>query len=87
MSVSADVLTAKIRAFYPEIARNELSMQVVDDPAKKAWSVVLTKGKHTLNTYVEYADAEGCLAGRECVHLSHQIGQFIQNYCGGACPA
>ncbi|WP_027189782.1 hypothetical protein [Fundidesulfovibrio putealis] len=87
MSIDANELAAKIRSFYPEIAKHNLPMKVTQDPEKKAWVVELEKGDHKLKTYVEYPDAQGCLEGRECVHLSTQIGQFVKNYCGGACPA
>jgi len=86
MKVSADVLSERIKSYYPEIAKHNLSMRVADDVAKKAWAVEISKGEHTLKTYVEYADAQGCLDGKECVHLSTQIGQFVRNYCQGSCP-
>lgn len=88
MPIDANELSAKIRGFYPEIAKHNLPMKLTQDPAKKAWVVEIEKGGHKLTTYIENPDAQGCLEGRECVHLSTQIGQFIRNYCGeGGCPA
>ncbi|WP_243361177.1 hypothetical protein [Fundidesulfovibrio terrae] len=86
MATSPDVLSERIKAFYPEIAKHDLSMQVTDDTSRKAWAVEISKGGHKLKTYVDYADAEGCVEGKECVHLSTQIGQFIRIYCKGSCP-
>jgi len=85
MNVTADTLSQKIKSFYPEIAKHGLALAVTDDPAKKAWMVEVAKGAHKLDTYVEYADARSCLDGKECVHLSTQIGQFVRNYCGESC--
>jgi len=87
MSLDAKTLSAKIKAFYPEIDKNGFAMTLEEDKAKNAWVLHLAKGDHKLTTYIEPADAEGCLLGRECVHLSHQIGQFLMVYCKGSCPA
>ncbi|MFW5836881.1 MAG: hypothetical protein ACOCVM_02660 [Desulfovibrionaceae bacterium] len=81
MSVNKDDLAKKIREFYPEIDKFKLDMTLEYDDEAQAWSVVLSTGEHTLNTYVDPGDAEKCLEGVECVHLSHQIGQFINIYC------
>ncbi|MFZ5425330.1 MAG: hypothetical protein ACOZEN_00005 [Thermodesulfobacteriota bacterium] len=85
MTIDISALEAKIRQFYPEISKHGLAMQINEDKEKKAWVVTLSKGGHVLSTFLETADASGCLEGRECVHLSHQIGQFIMNYCADTC--
>lgn len=81
MSVDPKVLEAKIKAFYPEIVANNLDMSVRFDAASQAWMVRLAKGADELETHLEAADAEGCLAGRECVHLTAQVARFIEAYC------
>jgi len=87
MTIDISALEARIRQFYPEIAKHGLDMKIHEDKQKQAWVVTLSKGGHVLSTFLETADASGCLEGRECVHLSHQIGQFIMNYCGGSCES
>lgn len=83
MSVTPDVLLAKIKEMYPEIGKYRLSPSLMFDEATNSWSLELTKGTHELHTHIEVADAEKCLSGVECVYLSHQIGQFIRTYCEG----
>ena len=87
MAIDAAALATKIRAFYPDIEKHGFAMTLEEDKAKNAWAVHLSKGEHKLTTYVEPSDAEACLLGKECVHLSHQIGQFLMVYCHGSCPA
>ena len=81
MSVDKSLLDGKIREMYPEIGRFGLSMSLSFAEDKKAWAVKLVHAGHELLTYVEPSDAEKCLGGVECVHLGHQIGQFVRNYC------
>jgi len=81
MNVDKTRLEAKIREIYPEIGRFGLAMDLTFREDKGAWAVRLVHGDHELVTYVEPEDAQKCLGGVECVHLGHQIGQFIQNYC------
>jgi len=87
MPLDESALSAKIKAFYPEIEKNGFTMTLEQDKDKKAWAVHLSKGEHKLTTYIEPGDADGCIMGKECVHLSHQIGQFLMVYCKGSCPA
>lgn len=85
MNVTASSLAERIKAFYPEFERYNLSLAVRDDTAKNAWVVEISRSGHRLDTYIEHKDAKNCLEGRECVHLSTQIGQFVKNYCGESC--
>ncbi len=81
MNVDKTRLEGKIREIYPEIGRFGLKMDLDFLVDKGAWAVTLTHGEHTLVTYVEPEDAAKCLGGVECIHLGHQIGQFVRNYC------
>jgi hypothetical protein len=88
MNVDAKALADKINNFYPEIAKNNLTMTVKENTSLKSWEVQLAKDGHVLSTYLERQDAEDCLSGKECVYLSHQIKQFLFNYCAHSkdCP-
>ena len=82
--INAPALLATIRAMYPEIGRNRLSLAVEQDAARNVWAIRVAKGEHALTTYLEPQDVDSCLVGKECVHLSTQLGQFIANYCTDA---
>ena len=79
--VNAPALLATLRGMYPEIGRNRLALGVAEDPASKVWSVRVGKGEHTLTTALEPADLLNFLSGKECIHLTNQIRQFIRTYC------
>ena len=82
--INAPALLATIRAMYPEIGKNRLSVAVHHDAARNAWAVRVARGEHALTTYLEMQDVANCLEGRQCIHLSSQISQFISNYCSEA---
>jgi len=83
MSLTPAALMAKIKEMYPEIGKYNLTSSLMFDGATNTWVLELVKDTHELHTHIDAADAEKCLGGVECVHLSHQIGQFIRTYCEG----
>lgn len=85
MSITAEELKTRITSMYPEIGKYGLVLEVTRDQENNAWLVSFSKGKDQGRTHLELADAEGCMAGQECVHLGVQIGQFVKNYCEGGC--
>lgn len=87
MTVEAPVLKEKIVGIYPELDKNDLDLTVKYDEDKACWAVMLQKDGKSLTTYLEQDDAEGCIEGKECIHLGHQISEFIETYCRrrGAC--
>jgi len=79
MEKKAGELCEKITSIYPEVGRCGIDVNLEFDKNKKAWVVTLDKeGKH-LTTHLETKDADGCVEGKECVHLGIQINQFIKN--------
>lgn len=89
MTVDAKALQAKITDMYPDIAKNGIQLSVNFDATQNAWMVKMTKGGDSLETHLEAADAEACVSGTECVHLTTQIAQFVEAYClrGDSCDS
>lgn len=83
MNAESNMLSAKLRGIYPEIAKYNLDMSMNFDDKKDAWIVKLAKGRHELTTHLEKKDAEACLKGIQCVYLGVQIGQFVKNFEAG----
>jgi hypothetical protein len=65
---------------YPEIAMHGIELSLSFDDGKNAWVVKMTKGGHTLTTFLDQKDADACLEGRQCVYLGIQITQFVNNF-------
>ena len=81
MEVKASELIAKIGEIHPELKKNGVQVTAYLDDRAGAWVVGLNFEDHSLETHLDKADAEDCLAGRKCVHLGVQVGRFVQNYC------
>jgi hypothetical protein len=73
-------LKTKILEMYPEIEKMKVISSLTFDDEKKAYVLKLTKGPHQLSTYIDQADADQCMDGRECIHLGVQIRQFLENF-------
>lgn len=74
-----DKLCEKIRSIYPEIGACGIDVEMNFDENKKAWIVDLKKGSHHLITHLELQDADVCMEGKQCVYLSTQIAQLVEN--------
>ncbi|MCF8039947.1 MAG: hypothetical protein K9K79_11590 [Desulfohalobiaceae bacterium] len=87
MEIKKEDIAAKLKTIYPEINQFGLDMQLAFDTETNAWIATFHTGEHELSTHLEQADVENCLLGKECIHLGHQLGRFIRNFCegGGAC--
>ena len=72
-------LCEKIRSLYPEIGACGIDVETNFDENKKAWIVDLKKGSHHLKTHLELQDADACMEGKQCVYLSTQISQLVEN--------
>ena len=83
MEVMIAKVEAKIMEMYPEIDKYGVTASLIFDNTKKTYVFKLTKGPHELSTYIDQADADACLAGKECVHLGIQIRQFLENFKEG----
>ena len=77
--VSQQELCDRIKSLYPEIGTCGIDIQVSFDETKKVWTVDLNKEAHHLKTYLETADAETCMEGKQCVSLGLQIAQLVAN--------
>jgi hypothetical protein len=77
--IDKKALCEKIKAIHPEIGKCGIDVVVDWDEAKKAWIVDLKKDNHELKTHLEPEDADGCMAGKQCVSLGLQIAQLEAN--------
>lgn len=83
MEVMVAEVKAKIMEMYPEIDRYAVTSSLIFDNDKKTYIFKLSKGPHELSTYIDQADADACLEGKECVHLGIQIREFLENFKEG----
>jgi len=67
---------------YPEIGQCDIDITVNWDDNRNVWVVDLIKDKHELQHYLEEADAEKCMLGKQCVSLGLEIAQLIKNIKG-----
>jgi hypothetical protein len=75
-------LCKKITSLYPDIGECGIDVGVDFDNKKKAWIVDLKKGGHELKHHLEPADADDCMAGKQCVALGLEIAQLKKNIIG-----
>ncbi len=64
---------------YPDIGECGIDLNVDYDDTEKAWVVDLKKDNHKLKTYLEPADADMCMTGKQCIGLGMQISQLRSN--------
>jgi len=76
-------LQGKIMEMYPEIDKYGVTASLDFDGRKKTYVFKLTKGPHELSTYIDAADADACMGGKECIHLGVQIREFLENFKEG----
>ena len=72
-------LCEKIKLVHPDIGECGIDVNVEWDESKKTWLVDLKKGDEELKTYLEPEDADGCVAGKQCISLGLQIAQLKSN--------
>jgi hypothetical protein len=72
-------LCERIKSLYPELGECGVNVQVTYDGGRKAWVVDLKKDQHELKTYLEPTDADTCMEGKQCVNLTLQISQLVNN--------
>lgn len=79
---NADQLCQKITQLYPEIGSCGIDISVTRDTSMDTWVVHLNKESHTLEHFLELADADRCMDGKECVALGLDIAQLQRNIQG-----
>lgn len=75
-------LCHKITELYPNVGICGIDIDVDFDESKKVWVVDLKKENHELKHYLELADAERCMDGKQCVSLGLEIAQLMKNIQG-----
>ena len=72
-------LCDKIREIYPDIDECGIDIDVEYDEDQKVYVVDLKKDKYELKTFLETADADSCMVGKQCVGLGIEIAQLKGN--------
>lgn len=80
--IDKEKLCQKITELSPEIGACGIDIDVTHDDKKKVWVVDLKKNHHELTHHLEYADADACMAGKQCVSLALEISQLKKNIEG-----
>lgn len=78
-------LCEKIKSVFPDIGECGIDVKVDYDTKNNAYVVDLKKDNRELKTYLEPADADLCMEGKQCVGLGIQIAQLkgnIERYPG-----
>lgn len=84
MTLDHTELLNTIKAFYPQLDKHGITLDVVFDTSKNAWVISFIKGEHVQKTHIEQEDAEKCMQGLECIHLGIHLADFIRVYCEGS---
>lgn len=79
---SAKQVCNKITSLYPEIGVCGIHIDVTKDYSQNSWLVHLHQDTHSLDHFLEFMDAERCLAGKQCVSLGLEIAQLKKNIAG-----
>jgi hypothetical protein len=72
-------LCDRIKSLYPDLGECGIDVQVNYDGGRDAWVIDLKKEKHELKTFLEPTDADACMEGKQCVNLTLQISQLLNN--------
>jgi len=75
-------LCEKITSLYPDIGQCGIDVRVSWNEREKTWLVHLEKGTHKLDHFLETADADTCMDGKQCVALGLEIAQLKKNIQG-----
>ncbi|MDX9834770.1 MAG: hypothetical protein RBT36_06070 [Desulfobulbus sp.] len=75
-------LCEKIKSLYPDIGQCGIDVSVDWNEKEKTWLVHLKKDTHTLEHFLETADADICMADKQCVSLGLEIAQLRKNIEG-----
>lgn len=75
-------LCEKITSLYPDVGTCGIDINVTYNEQQKTWLVHLKKDSHKLDHYLEMADADQCMDGKQCVSLGLEIAQLKNNIQG-----
>ncbi len=70
-------LCNKIREIYPEMGKCNKDLKVDWDADRNVWKVNFIADGHRIVHYLEDEDAAPCMAGKQCVGLGIEFGQFM----------
>ncbi len=77
--ITGKELCKKITDIYPDIGVCGIDIDVEYKDDKGAWLIDLQQKGHFLRTYLDVADAEQCMEGKQCVSLGLQIAELVSN--------
>jgi len=69
-------LLAGIRSVHPELQRLGVDLDADYDREQQIWVVSMKKGSRMVRAYLEPADADSCMNGRQCVTLGIEVAQL-----------
>lgn len=72
-------LCERIKSLYPDLGQCGIDVLVNYDGGRNVWVVDLKKDQHELKTYLDLNDADTCMEGKQCVSLTLQISQLVDN--------
>ena len=72
----------KITELYPEIGVCGIDIEVTKHKGQNSWVVHLKKDDNQLDHFLEYKEAELCMANKQCVSLGLEIAQLKKNIQG-----
>lgn len=75
-------LCEKITSLYPDVGTCGIDIDVTYDDQQQTWVVHLEKDNHKLDHFLEMADADQCMDGKQCVSLGLEIAQLKNNILG-----
>lgn len=75
-------LCERITSLYPDIGECSIDIDVDFDKKKNAYVIDLKKENHELKHFLEPADADACMDGKQCVALGLDIAQLRKNIEG-----
>lgn len=71
-----EALCQKIKTIYPDISECGIDVGVDFDGTADTLVVYLKMGDKKVKHFLPAADAEACMAGKQCVALGIEIAQF-----------
>ncbi len=73
-------LKNKILELHPEIAQKGLNLLVAFDDGKQKYELKFSHAGQEFGIYLDRADADACLDGKQCLNLAVQVGQALAEF-------
>lgn len=77
MDYTQIALEEKLYELYPELIKNQISINVSFDESRTAWVIRFEKGGHSRYAFLDKKDADACMDGIQCLYLGTLIDQYV----------